>query len=133
VLYPRELLVETTDKVTTPALLATPAAPAKKSYANALSYSPSLDARAEHVYYSHRFVSRNTRPRDRKHALDGSRIRVAYAACLNADADIAGSWINQRLSRQFEFPGTDGVNSLVGYVVGHRVSPSGRKNRLVRQ
>jgi hypothetical protein len=45
---------------------------------------------------------------------------MANAASLDADADIAGLWVDQRFPCQFEFAGADGLNGSVGqFGIGH--------------
>jgi hypothetical protein len=119
-LHSRELLVAAIYQVAAPALFATPAAATEKSHADALSHRPSLDTCAEHVDYAHRLMSGHPRPCNRKGALNRRRIGMANAASLDADADIAGLWVDQRFPCQFEFAGADGLNGSVGqFGIGH--------------
>jgi hypothetical protein len=123
-LHSGELLVAAIYQVAAPALFATPATATEKSHADALSNRPSLDTCAEHVDYSHRLMSGHPRPCNRKHALNRRRIGMANAASLDADADVAGLWVDQRFPCQFEFAGADGLNGSAGqFGIGHVFFP----------
>src|SRR5258707_11298937 len=123
-LYSRELLVAAIYQVAAPALFATPATTTEKSHADALSHRPSLDTCAEHVDYAHRLMSGYPRPCNRKHALNRRRIGMAKAASLDADADLAGLWFDQRFPCQFEFAAAAGLNGSAGqFGIGHVFSP----------
>src|SRR5258708_16063447 len=69
-------------------------------------------------------MSGHPRPCNRKGALNRRRIGMANAASLDADADIAGLWVDQRFPCQFELAGADGLNGSVGqFGIGHVFSP----------
>ena len=63
-----------------------------------LSHGPSLHTCAERVDHTHRLVSRNSRPSDRKRALNRPCVGMANAAGLDAYSDIARLRIDQRLA-----------------------------------
>jgi hypothetical protein len=124
-LYPRKFLVAAIDEIASPALLAMSATSSQKSHTDSLPYGPTLHTRAKHVDYADRLVSGHAWPRDLKNALDCARVGMADTARLDAYANMAGSRIDERFPRQFEFPGANSLNGTVGDIgLRHRSLPT---------
>ena len=114
VLYAGVALVCAVHEIAVAAVLAVPAVAAEEADADALAHLPAFDAVADHIDPSDRFVARHPRPLDRQDPLDRRGIRMAHAAGLDADADMARRWIKQRLFGQLQLARAHRMHGPIG-------------------
>jgi hypothetical protein len=87
---------------------------------DALSNAPALYTFSKQVDLANDLVPRNSGPGDREKTFDSRSVRVADAACLNLDADLAGQRCLHRFPGKFEFARRDCVDGEIGFGrVGH--------------
>lgn len=91
-------LVSTVHEIAISAEFAVATESAKKSDTNSLADGPTLYTSTESIDTSDYFVAWNTRPSNRKQPIYRGRIRMTDTACLDANADLIGTWIRKWLS-----------------------------------
>jgi hypothetical protein len=123
---PVNSLIAAVHQLTAAAIVAIAAEASEEADADALPDDPALYMGAERVDPTDGFMPGHPRPVDGKRTLHGSRIRMAYAASLDAHPHLAWPRIANVLSHELKPSRGHGLHRLIGRAVHHSTPSVGR-------
>src|SRR5215472_3053843 len=119
-----EFLVATGYELASATIFAIAAGASEEADAHALPDGPALYMGAEHVDPTDGFMAGRPRPVDWKRTLHGTRIRMAYAASLDAYPHLAGPRIANGLPHELKLSRGHGLHRLIARRAAHHSTPS---------